>query len=119
MLSLLWQNTGLAQQGSLQHYSCVLCQNRKPIVQASVHSHALAVSALPTPLNCHPTLTPVSLVVGFSSIALVFVSITPRPLRKENAGFLIIALVPTSITARFMPTKTHELVTYQILITAV
>jgi hypothetical protein len=26
----------LAQQGSLQHQNCVLCQNRKPIVQASV-----------------------------------------------------------------------------------
>jgi hypothetical protein len=47
-----------------------------------VHSYALAASALHTPLNCHPTLTgtPVSLSVGFSSIALVPLSMTPRSL---------------------------------------
>jgi hypothetical protein len=53
-----------------------------------VHSYALAVSALHTPLDCHPTLTPVSLSAGFSLIALAFVSITSRPLPTETAGLV-------------------------------
>ncbi|OAG13217.1 hypothetical protein CC77DRAFT_724869 [Alternaria alternata] len=35
-----------------------------------LHSHALAASALHTPLNCHPTPTPVSLSARLSSTAL-------------------------------------------------
>ena len=38
MLSLVWQNAGLTQQGALQDRTCELCWNRKPIGQASVHS---------------------------------------------------------------------------------
>jgi hypothetical protein len=58
------------------------------IVAVTVHSHALAASALHTPLNCHPTLTPVSLSAGFSSIALALVSITPRSLPTKTAGLV-------------------------------
>jgi hypothetical protein len=39
----------------------------------TVYSHALAASALHTPLDCHPTLNPVSLSRDFSSIALALV----------------------------------------------
>lgn len=50
---------------------------------STVHSYALAASALHAPLNCHPTLTPVSLSTGFSSIALALVSKMPRILPAE------------------------------------
>jgi hypothetical protein len=46
----------------------------------AVHSHALAASALHTPLICRLALTPVSLSTGFSLIALVPLSMTPRSL---------------------------------------
>jgi hypothetical protein len=53
-----------------------------------LHPHALAASALHTPLNCHPTLTPVSLSTGFSSTALALVSMTSRSLPTKTAGLV-------------------------------
>lgn len=54
-----------------------------------IHSHALAVSALHTSLNCHPTRTPVSLSARFSLTALALVSITLAPcLQKPLDLFL-------------------------------
>jgi hypothetical protein len=53
-----------------------------------VHSHALAASALHTPLNCHPTPTPVSLNASLSSIALALPSTTSRCLTTETAGLV-------------------------------
>ena len=57
--------------------------------QPCIYSHALAVSALHTPLDCHPTLTPVSLSADFSLITLALVSITLAScLRKPLDLFL-------------------------------
>jgi hypothetical protein len=54
----------------------------------SVHSHAFAASALHLTLHYHPTLIPVSLSSGFTLIALVLMSMTPRCLRKHLEVFL-------------------------------
>jgi hypothetical protein len=54
----------------------------------SIHSHALAASALHTPLNCHPTPTPGSLSAGLSSTALALPSTTSRSLPTKTAGLV-------------------------------
>jgi hypothetical protein len=51
---------------------------RESIGGFEVHSYALAVSGLRTPLSCHHTLTSVSLSAGFALTALASVSITPK-----------------------------------------
>jgi hypothetical protein len=53
-----------------------------------LHSHAFAASALHLTLNCHPTLIPVSRSSGFTLIALVLISMTPRCLQKHLEVFV-------------------------------
>jgi hypothetical protein len=60
-----------------EYYSIILLAShmfsRGPL---KIHSYALAVSALRTPLSCHPTLTPVSLNTSFPLVALALASTT-------------------------------------------
>jgi hypothetical protein len=57
-----------------------------------IHSHALTVSALRTQLSCHPTLTPVSLNAGFSSIALALVSISLASCLRKPLGLFLTSI---------------------------
>ena len=57
--------------------------------QLGIHSHALAASALRTPLSCHPTLTPVSLVISLTLTVLALVSVAPCCLSAETAKLVI------------------------------